>query len=157
MIKLIKRSLLWVFKWRSLRLTKNYMESNMSFQNLIWLLFQDSFSLNILDSMPSQRAPVGVVVKVDSYIKIRRFNCIFQMINCKRDFVTGAMEQWGLITYRETSLLFDSVNGATSSKQSKTSTISHEYVHQWFGNLMTCNWWDNIWIQEGPATYYKVI
>ena len=66
------------------------------------------------------------------------------------------MEQWGLITYRETSLLFDSVNGATSSKQSKTSTISHEYVHQWFGNLMTCNWWDNIWIQEGPATYYKV-
>ena len=83
-------------------------------------------------------------------------NCIFKMINCSRDFVTGAMEQWGLITYRETSLLFDSVNGATSSKQSKTSTISHEYVHQWFGNLMTCNWWDNIWIQEGPATYYKV-
>ena len=98
----------------------------------------------------------SVTVKVDSFIKREGLTLFFQMINCTRDFVTGAMEQWGLITYRETSLLFDSVNGATSSKQSKTSTISHEYVHQWFGNLMTCNWWDNIWIQEGPATYYKV-
>jgi glutamyl aminopeptidase len=71
------------------------------------------------------------------------------------DFVTGAMEQWGLITYRETSLLYDSVADATSPRQSKSSTISHEYVHQWFGNLVTCKWWDNIWIQEGPATFWS--
>ncbi|CBY36432.1 unnamed protein product [Oikopleura dioica] len=71
------------------------------------------------------------------------------------DFVTGAMEQWGLITYRETSLLYDSAADATSPRQSKSSTISHEYVHQWFGNLVTCKWWDNIWIQEGPATFWS--
>ena len=67
------------------------------------------------------------------------------------DFVTGAMEQWGLITYRETSLLYDKENGSTSSKQSKASTIAHEMVHQWFGNLVTPDWWNNIWINEGKS------
>jgi len=71
------------------------------------------------------------------------------------DFVTGAMEQWGLITYRETSLLFDPNEGSTSSKQSTSATIAHEMVHQWFGNLVTMEFWDNIWLNEGFATFYK--
>jgi aminopeptidase N len=57
--------------------------------------------------------------------------------------------------FRETSLLFDLEEGATSSKQSKASTIAHEMVHQWFGNDVTPQWWDNIWLNEGPASLFK--
>ena len=57
------------------------------------------------------------------------------------DFSAGAMENWGLITFRETAMLFKKGESAISDREKVVSNIAHELAHQWFGNLVTMEWW----------------
>eukprot|EP00698_Gefionella_okellyi_P014605 TRINITY_DN4053_c0_g1_i1.p1 TRINITY_DN4053_c0_g1~~TRINITY_DN4053_c0_g1_i1.p1 ORF type:complete len:874 (+),score=242.11 TRINITY_DN4053_c0_g1_i1:78-2624(+) len=69
------------------------------------------------------------------------------------DFAAGAMENWGLITYREIAILIDEQKSAIARKIRVAETVAHELAHQWFGNLVTMEWWTHLWLNEGFATW----
>lgn len=73
------------------------------------------------------------------------------------DFSAGAMENWGLVTFRESLLLVDPVQSSAQNKQRVMLVIAHELAHQWFGNLVTMMWWTHLWLNEGYANFSQTL
>ncbi len=75
------------------------------------------------------------------------------------DFEAGAMENAGLVTFREVALLLDPATASLAEKKRVAEVITHELAHQWFGNWVTMVWWDDLWLNEAFATWmaFKIV
>ena len=103
-----------------------------------------------LDIVEKTLTYLGKLFDSSYYNQIRKMDLV-----AVPDFTYGAMENWGLMTFRESASLYDEQESSSVAQQWVASVISHECAHMWFGNLVTPKWWSYLWLSEAFASYYQ--